>query len=214
MTVADQETDALDNILSQLQAEGYEVYRAPLRPSLPGFMKDYQPDAIAIGKGKNIAIEITTDSPNSRIRTGLARKLFEGRNDWDYRVVYAHPTAPRVVIDSVSPSAIEKTIATIEKLSGEAELQSALLISWAAFEALGRALLPERFARPQTPGRLVEILAATGYVTPKEADLVRELAASRNRLVHGDLGVTISKNSISDFSAILRTLLGFLKQAA
>lgn len=214
MSVSEQVTDALDNILSQLQAEGYEVYRAPSRHSLPSFMKDYKPDAIAIGKEKNIAIEVQTDSPSSRNQADNLKNLFRSHKDWEFRVVYAHPSSPRTVIDSVSPSAIEGTIATIERLSSEAELQSALLMGWAAFEALGRALLPERFARPQTPGRLVEILAATGYVTPEEADLIRDLAQSRNRLIHGDLGVTISKDNLSAFSAVLRTLLGFLKQAA
>jgi hypothetical protein len=44
-----------------------------------------------------------------------------------------------------------------------------LLMGWSTFEALGRTSMPDDFARPQSPGRLLQLLAQEGYVTPGEA---------------------------------------------
>lgn len=92
----------------------------------------------------------------------------------------------------------------------EGLLAPALLMSWATLEALGRTLLPERLVRPQTPGRLVEVLATDGYVTPSEADRLRELARVRNRLIHGGLQVKIASKDIKAFRGILKGLLDLL----
>jgi uncharacterized protein YutE (UPF0331/DUF86 family) len=67
-------------------------------------------------------------------------------------------------------------------------------------------LLPGRFERPQTPGRLVQVLASEGYVTPSEADKLRGLAEKRNKLVHGELRTRISEADVAQMTDILSTL--------
>jgi len=74
----------------------------------------------------------------------------------------------------------------------------------------GRALLPRKFTRPQTPGRLVEELASVGYVTPDEADLLRRLADLRNSLIHGNLLASPRSQDLAQFVAVLKSLIGRL----
>jgi uncharacterized protein YutE (UPF0331/DUF86 family) len=104
---------------------------------------------------------------------------------------------------------IDKSIQEIRDLSKSSFTGAALLMAWATFEALARNLLIDRFQKPQTPARLVKILAGEGYITPTEADQLRELAQKRNKLVHGQLVVEIEEGDLRNFLKIL----GELQQA-
>lgn len=85
-------------------------------------------------------------------------------------------------------------------------MRAAFLLAWATFEAEGRASIEGRFDRPQTPGRLVEVLGQEGLLTPGEADHMRALSEKRNRLIHGDLGTEISSDDLQRMIAVLRQL--------
>jgi uncharacterized protein YutE (UPF0331/DUF86 family) len=67
--------------------------------------------------------------------------------------------------------------------------------------------MSEEFRRPQSPGRIIEVLAREGHVTPTEADRLRRLSEKRNKLIHGELQVRVSREEIQGFVAILDTLL-------
>ncbi|HJQ59215.1 MAG TPA: hypothetical protein VJ890_20075, partial [Vineibacter sp.] len=48
-----QEAQVLESIVPKLEADGYSVYLHPSPDLLPPFMKNYVPDAIALGRPKN-----------------------------------------------------------------------------------------------------------------------------------------------------------------
>jgi uncharacterized protein YutE (UPF0331/DUF86 family) len=73
--------------------------------------------------------------------------------------------------------------------------------------------MTEKFEKPQTPGRLIGLLASEGYLTPSEADRRRELAKARNALIHGELATQISNDEVRNFSAILTNLAGMIAGA-
>jgi len=110
----------------------------------------------------------------------------------------------------VSEDVIEQSITAIEELAAAGRAKPALLMAWATFEAIGRAILPDRLQRPQTPGRLVEVLAAEGQITPTEADHLRRLAESRNQLIHGGLETPVSEADLRRFVDVLKTLCNFI----
>jgi uncharacterized protein YutE (UPF0331/DUF86 family) len=83
-------------------------------------------------------------------------------------------------------------------------------MAWATFEAIGRAILPAKLQRPQPPGRLTEVLAAEGYVTPTEADQLRHLAESRSQLIHGGLETSVPEADLRRFVEVLKTLCNFI----
>ena len=83
----------------------------------------------------------------------------------------------------------------------------AFLLAWATFEAIARVLIPSQMQRPQTPGRLVQVLASEGYLTPTEADSLRLLADKRNKLIHGELRTRISKSEVNRIADVLSMLV-------
>jgi uncharacterized protein YutE (UPF0331/DUF86 family) len=208
-----QEADVLENIVPQLEAEGFEVYTRPSASLLPPFMQPYPPDAIALRDDKKLAIEVVRKGPTAQERLGKLRELLTGRRDWELRVYWISPSNAPEPIDRASGQEIDRAIKTIEQLMGDGSLGPALLMAWAALEALGRALLPGRLARPQTAGRLVEALAGDGCITPTEADLLRALAKVRNQLAHGGLRARIASKDIKKLAAILRALQMLLEDA-
>lgn len=161
---------------------------------------------IAIGQNKNLVVEVKSIEPSAqRTLTALSEAL-KNRDGWELRVYYVAPASVPKPIDIATPSSVQRAINAVVQLAEEDRLEPALLMAWSTFEALGRILLPEKFSKPQTPARLIEVLASYGQLTPTEADKVRELATVRNRLIHGGLETPVSKPSLLEFIDVLRTL--------
>ncbi len=199
--------EVLQRLLPELEAQGYEVYLHPNRRLLPSFFGDYEPFAVALGSSKNLAVEFARQSADTSKKLERITALFEGQPKWELRIVWLEPVSSQRDLE-VQPSAvIAKRITEVQELIDKGSSEGSLLLAWATFEALARAILPDRFQRPQTPRRLVEILAAEGYITPSEADSLRELAEKRNKLIHGELQTHASKAELGNFTKTLGTLL-------
>ena len=201
------EFEILQRILPELEADGYEVYLSPNRELLPIFFSKYTPDAIALRSDKSIAIEIVRDSLQPEEKLESIAGLFEGHDDWELRVYRIKSGSSKGNLPVQQREAIESRITNITELTELGHLESALLLAWATFEALGRALATDKFRRSQTPGRLVEILAQDGYLTPTEADQLRKLARKRNGLIHGDFQASVSEAEIKNFLGVLNVML-------
>jgi uncharacterized protein YutE (UPF0331/DUF86 family) len=201
-----QEAAVLENIVPQLEAEGFEVIRHPSRHRLPAFMQSYSPDAIALRKDRNLAIEVLSKGSSSAKTLDRLRDLLAGHHNWELRVYWISPSNTPKPIERASARDIEQAIKTIEQLASESLFAPALLMAWATLEGLGRALLSEKLVRPQTPGTLVEVLAGEGYVTPTEADRLRILIATRNQIVHGGLQAKVGSKDIKNFLSVSKTL--------
>jgi len=204
------EATLLDSVLPDLEAEGFEVFVNPSPPIVPPFMRDHSPDAIALRKDKKLAIEILREGAPSNRRLDALRELFSEHKDWELRVYWVSPTNVRKEIEGASRNVIEQSIKAIEELTAGGRARPALLMAWGTFEAIGRAILPDRLQRPQPPGRLIEVLAAEGHITPTEADHLRRLAESRNHLIHGGLEISIPEADLQRFVDILKTLYNFV----
>lgn len=211
MTHPSQQVAVLESIVPELEADGFEVITQPARHRLPSFLQSYLPDAIALRADKNLAIEVLRKGTSSDKDLDKLRQLLAGHRDWELRVYWISPSTVPEPVERASTKDIEKAINVVGKLTAENMLAPALLMAWATLEGLGRALLPERFPRPQTPGRLVEVLAGEGYVTPSEADLLRQLGKVRNQVVHGGLRARITSKDIRSFAATLKTLVALLR---
>jgi uncharacterized protein YutE (UPF0331/DUF86 family) len=78
-------------------------------------------------------------------------------------------------------------------------------MGWSIFKA---ASTPQTLERPQTTGRLLEVLASDGAITPDEADELRQIARLRNEAAHGRLDVVVTREQIEALAYVIRTLLG------
>lgn len=201
----------LESVLSDLEAEGFQVFRQPGRSLRPTFMRSYVPDAIAVKGNRKIAIQVSSGLATTEERLPRLSELFSHHPDWELRVIYAPPLqADTVSRDGPSREVVERQIDTLPKVLEESGPVPALLTAWSVFEAAARLLLPEALRHAQTSSRLVEVLASDGYVTPTEAELLRHLGQRRNSAAHGSLGVELTSGELEDLIAIIRTLLGLI----
>ncbi|MDH6259150.1 hypothetical protein [Bradyrhizobium sp. BR13661] len=181
------EAEFMQSLIPQLRSEGYEVYLRPTAPVAPPFLADLRPDAIAIGKGKKLIIElVTSESSNQKKAQGLAN-LIKEHPDWELRVFVVTSAGRTDELQVQSREQIQSVLDEIKLLQDTNHLSAAFMLGWATFEAIARRLMTTTFVKPQTPGRLVQQLAQEGYVTPSEGDFLRILAAKRNALIHGNL---------------------------
>lgn len=207
MTTEAGEREVIELVAPRYQAEGYDVYVDPSPSILPSFMASYRPDAIALKPGKKVAIEVVLGTPNANQTEAQLQSLFAGQGEWEFTVIYAPPLISGDDLPIASAPLIVDTIQRVEELRSEGSRLAALVMAWATFEAIGRALLPERLSRPQPPARLVEVLASEGYVTPDEADVLRRASVLRDAIVHGGLDSVVDDDLLAELVAILTTLV-------
>lgn len=183
----DFERAALDEYEPRWVEQGYRVIRHPLRNQVPEFLGRFQPDALAVGHQPNLVIEvIRKGSPNAEEKVRRLKSLMQGHPEWRLEVIYSGEAESGVL--STSAGSIRELLTSARNLCLQ-EPRAALLLTWAALEALARRLEPKSASRPQSPGRVVELLAGAGYIAPSEAEAMRAAANLRNRLIHGDLSI-------------------------
>jgi len=206
MSVPSTEAEILQHEIGRLEAEGYDVFIQPRPPHVPAFLGEFIPDAVAIGHGKHIVIEVKRSGTLADPQLKELAAKFANQNEWELKVILVSPTSSPSILPLQSSQAIEHTIGEITQLRDTNAFRSAFLLAWATLEAEARRLMPNQFGRPQTPGRIVQILGQEGYLTPDEADQVRKLADTRNRLIHGDLGVGVSRSDLDRLLLVLSNL--------
>jgi hypothetical protein len=197
----------LDTMVPDLEADGFRVVIHPGQEILPRFLQGYRPDMVAYKGNRNLAIEIKTGAAASELKERALRERFAGHPEWELRFVYAPP----VHADADIPAASKQTVSEhLDRLAASVDamgLAAALLMGWAVFEAASRAVLPSSFVRPQPPARLIETLASEGYVTPDEADLLRQLSRTRNEVAHGRLDLMPSRDDVALLISVTRAIL-------
>jgi uncharacterized protein YutE (UPF0331/DUF86 family) len=201
------ELDVLQDLVPELEADGFDVYIHPNKPLIPGFLGDFRPDALAIRADKSLVVEVLRRSPHASKRLERITALLQGQKKWELRVVWIDPTSDQETLQVQDIAAMQARILEIKQIAASGHIEPAMLMAWATFEALARAVLTKQFGRPQTPDRLIQILAGEGYLTPTEADGLRALAEKRNKLIHGELQVRVSAKELQDFASVLETML-------
>jgi uncharacterized protein YutE (UPF0331/DUF86 family) len=200
------EMELLRAVVPELEAEGYQVFLQPSGSFLPAFLQEIRPDAIALSEKKNLAIEIARDTSQARQHLQQLSTQIKGQPKWELRVFWVSPTTSRTTLTVQPPGNLRERIEEAKKLLAEGHRGSALLIGWATFEAICRALMPQSFRFPQTPARLVEVISSEGYITPDEADRIRFLAQLRNGFIHGNLDIPMDAEEIAFFIELLSKL--------
>ncbi|HEY8573246.1 hypothetical protein [Phenylobacterium sp.] len=209
ISAEESERAALDQYEPRWEAEGYRVIRHPGADVIPEFLGRFQPDAIAVGREPKLLIEvIRKGAPHAEEKVRRLKALIGDRTDWQLEVLYSGEEERGVA--PADADDISRLLVTVRHLAVN-EPRAALLMAWAGLEALARRLEPQRAVRPQTPGRVVELLAGAGYIAPSEAHLLRAAADVRNKLIHGDLSVHPTPADIEEVEKIAGALLTQIK---
>jgi hypothetical protein len=204
----------LEAVAARYKADGFDVFVEPSQALLPPFMQEYRPDAVAIGPGKKVAIEIARAGERSADKLKRLHERFSGHDDWEFVVLYVTPGAGTERMEVAPVDAIKRAIQSVTDLRSAGQPMAALVLGWSALDGTARALLPDRLARPQPPASLIEVLAGEGYITPSEADSLRIAAGVRNEAAHGQLDVAVEAKHLDGLLAALRTLASFLPKNA
>ena len=208
MTAIETERRVLSLIRPRFEAQGYSFIEFPADEVLPAFMGGYHPDAIALGKDKSIAIEVKVRR-NSSIEKNLRSisERFKGQPSWEFQVVYGDEVDDEP-IEASTPAQIEQHIAEGEMLLRAGHHRAALILGWAAIEAIARTLdpgFPTNGAR--TMRQAVELLEHLGRLRFEEAQELRELLPLRAKVIHGDLGAAVSEGEVAPVLKAARKVL-------
>jgi hypothetical protein len=207
MSAESSEALAIERLLPDLEAKGYEVFVNPQRSILPRFFAGYEPDIIALRGDSKIAIEVKHHTVGVDQRLREIAQRFEGHPDWKFQIIWVSPATDPKYPSRQSTSTIGQKLDEVKGLVANGHFDAAFLLGWAVLEATARAAVDREFDRPQTPGRVVETLAARGILTPDEADMLRPLVEIRNRLIHGELNVAVTDVVAKQFVQLLESTL-------
>jgi len=215
MSYANSQTEdaILQMLVPNLEAEGFRVFVHPTRAILPPFMRGYQPDAIAVKQHKKVAIEVKLQSRQAKPQIERLQALFAAHPDWELRVVYAPAQGVEQSISTLPKSMVAESLDRLLGIFDQAGPVPALLTGWSVFEAAARRLLPDNLGRPQSPARLLEVLASDGSITPDEANALRTLGRLRNEAAHGRLDIALTREQVADLVRVTRSLLALPAEA-
>jgi uncharacterized protein YutE (UPF0331/DUF86 family) len=152
-----------------------------------------------------LVIEVTSEG-RGLDKTERIRQAIKDNPDWQLYVILNRGKSSQP-LQNESLEDIERFIKDIPRIAA-VDLRAALLSCWAALEAFARHIDPADFARPQTPGRIIEQLASQSYITPSDASFLREEMKKRNDFVHGQLSITVGSSELDRFVEFLHDLIG------
>lgn len=198
------ERNALDRMEGRLARQGYRLVRQPEGEEIPAFLKGYQPDAIALGKEPKLVIEfVSSPASSAKAKVSDLQKIVSEHPEWRLEVIYLPPDG--IELQATSEVAIEDALIQAEALAGS-EPRAALLLAWAALEALGRKLHPDLASRGVSSGSLIDLLVSQGDLEQRDQGELRELGRTRNRIAHGQLDLIPPPADVLRLVQIARSL--------
>ncbi len=211
MNYYENERAALEYLRAEYEKDGYEYLGGPTSTDLPTGFGSYKPDAIFLRDGKSIAIEVKQKRiPKIERQLLLLKEKIEEDRNWEFHVFYIDetqtPKGPRVQTNKT----ISDILNQVEILIDDGKIEAAFVLGWASFEAASRRVYKSIFEKPQTPGRLVTVLAEKGLVSPDGASQLRVLLQKRNTFIHGGLDAKITA---TDAIFLMETVKRLQKQS-
>ena len=193
MTANQTESRVLALLRNRYEGDGFAFIEHPEGADLPAFMQGYQPDALALGSDKSIAIEVKLRrDPATEKNLRAISERFKGQSLWEFRVVYGDAVdeeriwAPTLV-------QVRAHIEEAETLLAQNHPRAALVLGWAAIEAIARTLSPDfPSTGSRTMRQAVELLEHLGRLRFREAQELRKLLPLRTKVVHGDFQTTVT----------------------
>lgn len=184
----------LGRLRSRYESEGYKFLPHPAAESIPGFLGDYKPDALALKQDEGIVIEVKSGSRSSA-NHGLSEvaRRFSGQAGWRFVVISGNePEAGALAIAPPTRQEIAVQLREVSDLHRMGHPRAALLLAWALLEAVARFIAtPTEAAEPLSPIQTVQLLEAYGWVDSAIGSRLRSLASLRNAVAHGDVGVKV-----------------------
>jgi hypothetical protein len=189
MTVAELESTKLEEIASEYRAKGYAVAVRP-HDNLPPFLGQFHPDMIATSPHDNVVVEIkSTPELQSPALVRLAEAVAE-QPQWRLELVIVNPSTAQEVPAYGELAPDDQVLALLEKaevLNRSREPEAAVLVAWAAGEAIFRRLTSsEEFeGQRRSSAFLLKHLYNIGAIDAEQYEHFERAMEFRNAFAHG-----------------------------
>ena len=114
-------------------------------------------------------------------------------------------------VGAISPDVANSALRRAAALA-QSDPDAALLLDWAAIEALGRVLEPNLTEFSLDPLALVDLLVGYGHLAQEDGKTLRALALKRNRIAHCAFGDDALASDIAVLTSLADSLVGALAQ--
>lgn len=190
---ASRRSEAVAKVKREFEPRGFRAIDNPDPEILPEWLRPFRPDMILLGPERNMAVEFREfpGSIEESEKSGNLARETRKHERWNHLLMLLEPEPYTV------PSAEEigRAIEEFDNPTPETSRKLDFVRAWAVFEAAARSagekLDPEGKARRLPTIAVLEKLASLGALDDAKVSELEDLAAIRNRLVHGGLDTDV-----------------------
>jgi uncharacterized protein YutE (UPF0331/DUF86 family) len=196
------DSDWLSSVADEYRKRGYSVLLEPRGADLPEFLRNYQPDLIALREDDRVIVEFKRDTKTTEPLEPLAKEA--RRHGWRLELLRMERTEePEVdrAAGFLRTSAIKDRISEAKELVLNGHEQAALLLAWSAFEALVNVALTRKGASlaRHSPRDIIAAATTMGMIDQGDGVDLAHYANLRNLIVHGQPLKSVSKAEVTSF---------------
>ncbi|HEU0084164.1 MAG TPA: hypothetical protein VFQ87_14970 [Bradyrhizobium sp.] len=207
------EADILRTLRSRYEGRGYTFIAHPAGDLVPQFLRGYRPDALALSERESVVIEVKARrGPDGHKNLAQIAERVAGQPNWKFEIYYAGDFR-RPVYGKPDQAKILQLLEEIRRLKDAGFSRAALVMAWAALEAIARAFRSddESGSGPMIPSEIVESLSRAGYIDGPTGRLLKNMIKTRNAVVHGDQVADLGDHELQVLYSTLKSLLEELK---
>jgi hypothetical protein len=204
--------ETVQRLANDYKARGFKVSVEPTADALPPFLKDYQPDLIAIGPNECVVVEVkvgTDLAHGSRLRPIVERIAKEP--GWRFSLVVIDETGTEQSLAEkmlIAEPQVGDRIQEARVLLNQNMLHASFLLLWSALEGALRNLA-ERANLPlgQVPtSALLRELFSAGELSRVQFDSAMYALSLRNNVAHG-FGSVLTQQDVEKLMTLAEELL-------
>src|SRR6266568_4860926 len=187
--------EVLERIAEGYRRRGYDVLVEPRGKDLPPFLSDATPDLIARRGSGGLVIEVKRSpervDPNQL--NAIAKRVSE-HPGWHFVLMATEPKGPETSNEPSSPldeDDIRQRLDETRSLLNEGHLEAALMLGWAATEAILRLIAArEGLSLDRNDTRsLLRSLASEGFIGSEDFRQLNNALRLRSPIAHGMRGL-------------------------
>lgn len=199
-------------LAEEYRGKGYDVVEEPAPTQLPDFLAGYHPDLLLRKGDTSVVVEVESQSTlakNSQVRD-LAR-LLHAKPGWNFELVLVGEGERMGIPEASRPFEKEdilRGLETAERLLAEEAVEAALLLAWAAGEALIRLLTEQEGITLDrlSPDYLLKQALTNGIIARDEYHALLSILKYRNAVAHGFKTADFTPAIVKDLISTTRKL--------
>jgi len=210
MTAPTREDQFLQELAVEYAKQGFRAMVSPSDALLPDFLQGTKIDLLLSSPTQNVVVQVKSRS-KLRADQELPRlaAVLDGRPNWRLELMM-FPEAegePSTSRPTLSVARARAQLREARVLVDSGHLVAALLVGWAAAEAMFRARIDasgsNRFVSPQA---LVTHLFSRGDLSEDDYHRLRGIADARNAAAHGFHGSDPDPSALLDFLTLVESI--------